>query len=97
MRMLGLSGLSVLAVAALGCVRSGQGFVQDSEAIVTIGGGQASIGTGAAWRAWYFVDRTSQTCWMEIGGQVECCKVRHVKEALRYIKWETDQSCASRG
>ncbi len=87
--------------AASGCVRSTPGtvHVDADNPIVTVGGGTAEIGGANSFRAWYYIDRATQTCWMEIGvigGAVDCCRVRLVPEAHEHIAWETDASCAGR-
>jgi hypothetical protein len=91
---------ALVASLATACISSSPGVVRASEdnPLVTIGAGEAVISAGGdAWRAWYVIDRASETCWMKLGdagAQMDCCDLRKVPAAREHIAWETDATCA---
>lgn len=79
-----------------GCVELGAVLVDDEAPVVTIVGGTAATGTGSSWRVYYFIDRRTQLCAMEIGvigGVVPCCDVWRLKEARPHLRWLSADKC----
>jgi hypothetical protein len=90
------SRVVVLLAMSAACVSSTPGVTRTSteNPLVTIGAGYAEIGIGAAWRAWYVIDKRTQTCWMKLGdagAQLDCCALHRVREAQPYITWTSCQ------
>lgn len=91
--------LVVFSVVLTGCAEVGSVLVDDEAPVVTIVGGGAATGTGSSWRVYYFVDRRTQICAMEIGvigGVVPCCDVWRLKEARPHLRWLSAEKCAEK-
>ena len=93
--------VSLLVAALLAGCGATPGIVRGSEGnpIVTVTAGTAEVSaTGDGWHMWYVIDTRTQTCWLKLGdagAAMDCCDLRRVPEAARYITWKTDASCAA--
>lgn len=91
--------LAICALVFVGCIHNEPGavLINDENPVVTIGGGFADMGGGSEWRVFYYVDRRTQLCAMQvgvIGGPVSCCNVWRMKEARPHLKWLSAEACA---
>ena len=94
--------LAFALAATAACVSSTPGVVRTDtrNPLVSIGAGEVDVGGGSYWRAWYVIDRATQTCWLKLGDSgaaLDCCALRKVPAAAPYIQWQDDVSCARPG
>ena len=71
--------------------KPGQDFGFTNGNIRTIGAGYAKIGDNSYWNAWYLIDKTTGTCWFKVGASMQaldCCKLRKIETAHKYIRFE---------
>ncbi|MBE2249319.1 MAG: hypothetical protein IAE78_07195 [Myxococcus sp.] len=91
--------LVLFSVVLAGCAGVGTVLVDDEAPVVTIVGGMAATGTGTSWRVFYFVDRRTRLCALEIGeigGVVSCCDVWRLREARPHLRWLSAEKCADK-
>ena len=66
--------------------------------LVSIGAGYVKIGKVSYWHAWYIIDLETRTCWFKVGttlNNIDCCKLRGVKNAEPHLKFLTPQQCGA--